>query len=220
MLFLRLRSIASYTLDVHHNIIATTTLSTRGGSNHYCKSSPSHSSLYSSSVATRIKKTQLYSRKSSSSTTKQLLKTIEGNDIYAAEQVIKKSRFIGLATHCTSWEDAQSIIDDIRKEHAKSRHVCFGFVSSSSGGGVGTERASDDGEPTGKWCVLSLFFTSVHMADTSEQYDFIIHQEREVCRSLDLSMGKDYQMYLLQWYDILEGLSLEQESPRLYCFIV
>ena len=141
LLLLRLRSIASYTLNVRH-VMATTALSTRGGSNHYCKSSPSHLSLYSSSVSRT--KTQLYSRKSSSSsTTKQQLKTIEGNDIYAAEQVIKKSRFIGLATHCTSWNDAQSIIEDIRKEHAKSRHVCYGFVSSSSeDGGAGTERAS------------------------------------------------------------------------------
>ena len=139
LLLLRLRSIASYNLNVRH-VIAITTLSTRGGSNHYCK--PSHLSLYSSSVSRT--KTQLYSRKSSSSsTTKQQLKTIEGNDIYAAEQVIKKSRFIGLATHCTSWNDAQSIIEDIRKEHAKSRHVCYGFVSSSSeDGGAGTERAS------------------------------------------------------------------------------
>ena len=141
LLLLRLRSIASYNLNVRHDI-ATTALSTRGGSNHYCKSSPSHLSLYSSSVARRTK-TQLYSRKSSSSTTKQQLKTIEGTDIYAAEQVIKKSRFIGLATHCTSWENAQTIIEDIRKEHAKSRHVCYGFVSSSSeDGGAGTERAS------------------------------------------------------------------------------
>ena len=139
LLLLRLRSIASYNLNVRH-VMATTALSTRGGSNHYCK--PSHLSLYSSPVAT-ITTTQLYSRKSSSSTTKQQLKTIEGNDIYAAEQVIKKSRFIGLATHCTSWNDAQSIIEDIRKEHAKSRHVCYGFVSSSSeDGGAGTERAS------------------------------------------------------------------------------
>ena len=158
MLLLRLKSIASYNLNMRH-VVATTTLSTRGGSNHcnYCRRTIQSSSLslYSSSSVARTTKTQLYSRKSSSSssssTTKQQLKTIEGNDIYAAEQVIKKSRFIGLSTHCTSWEDAQTIIDDIRKEHTKSRHVCFGFVSSSSeDGGVGTQRASDDGEPPGK----------------------------------------------------------------------
>ncbi|KAL7544735.1 hypothetical protein ACHAWF_008096 [Thalassiosira exigua] len=77
------------------------------------------------------------------------LKTLEGSDIYAAEEVIKKSRFIGYASHCTSWEDAQSILESVRKDHPKSRHVCFGFVSSSGAEGVGTERCSDDGEPTG-----------------------------------------------------------------------
>lgn len=54
----------------------------------------------------------------------------------------------------------------MRKDHPKSRHVCFGFVSSSTPSSsiddvdnddddevvmaaVGTERCSDDGEPTG-----------------------------------------------------------------------
>lgn len=41
-------------------------------------------------------------------------------------------------------------LDLVRKDHPKSRHVCFGFVSGGgSEGGVGTERCSDDGEPTG-----------------------------------------------------------------------
>ncbi len=85
-----------------------------------------------------------------STASSQPLKTLEGNDIYAAEEVIKKSRFIGYASHCTSWDDAQTILESIRKDHPKSRHVCFGFVSSSSpGGAAGTERCSDDGEPTG-----------------------------------------------------------------------
>ena len=89
---------------------------------------------------------------SKSSLAAEPLKTLEGNDIYAAEEVIKKSRFIGYASHCKSWDDAQIILAEVRKDHPKSRHVCFGFVSSSSGGGgegVGTERCSDDGEPTG-----------------------------------------------------------------------
>jgi len=91
----------------------------------------------------------------SSSSSSEQLKTLQGNDIYAAEEVIKKSRFIGFASHCTNWDDAQILLQNIRNDHPKARHVCFGFVSSSGatgsseGGGSGTERCSDDGEPTG-----------------------------------------------------------------------
>ena len=95
--------------------------------------------------------TKLHSSNKSTSSSGPL-KTIEGNDIYAAEEVIKKSRFIGYASHCTSWGDAQKVLESVRKDHPKSRHVCFGFVSSSGAGGdegAGTERCSDDGEPTG-----------------------------------------------------------------------
>jgi len=72
--------------------------------------------------------------------------TLEGHDVYEAEQTIKKSRFIGLAKHCTSWEDAQAFVSNIRNVHPKARHVCFGMCC---GVNPGTERSSDDGEPTG-----------------------------------------------------------------------
>jgi uncharacterized YigZ family protein len=65
---------------------------------------------------------------------------------YESEQIIKKSRFIGLAKHCTSWDAAQDFVKDIRNEHPKARHVCFAFVA---GHNPKTERCSDDGEPTG-----------------------------------------------------------------------
>lgn len=94
------------------------------------------------------------SRLNSSTTSKEPLKTLlpNSNELYSEEEIVKKSRFIGLATHCTSWEEAQVYLEQVRKEHPKSRHVCFGFVSGGidvGEGGVGTERCSDDGEPTG-----------------------------------------------------------------------
>ena len=63
-----------------------------------------------------------------------------------SEQIIKKSRFIGIAKHCESWEEAQATIESIRAEHPKARHICFGVVLGSN---VVQERANDDSEPTG-----------------------------------------------------------------------
>ena len=81
---------------------------------------------------------------------------------YEEEEIIKKSRFIGIAVPCTSWDDAKAYLEKVRAEHPKSRHVAFGFISSSTSSSnsensddddgitvVGTERCSDDGEPTG-----------------------------------------------------------------------
>lgn len=81
-----------------------------------------------------------------SSSSEQLLQTISSDSpCYEWEQTIKKSRFIGITKNCISWDDAQDFIAQINKDHPKSRHVCFGFVSSNPQ----TERCSDDGEPTG-----------------------------------------------------------------------
>jgi len=113
---------------------------------------------------------------SNSSVTSATLKTLapitQHSDIdsfYQIEDVVKKSRFIGIAVPATSWDDAKIILVQVRKDHPKSRHIAFGFVSSSTTAPpsnddknndenqnnddaltvVGTERASDDGEPTG-----------------------------------------------------------------------
>mmetsp|Transcript_16590 Transcript_16590/g.36117 ORF Transcript_16590/g.36117 Transcript_16590/m.36117 type:complete len:264 (+) Transcript_16590:284-1075(+) len=76
---------------------------------------------------------------------KESLVTLE-DGLHEDEQTIKKSRFIGLATNCASWDDAQTFIASVRADHPKARHVCFGFVA---GVNPVQERASDDGEPTG-----------------------------------------------------------------------
>jgi len=73
------------------------------------------------------------------------LVTLE-DGLHEDEQTIKKSRFIGLATNCASWGAAQEFIAQVRADHPKARHVCFGFLG---GANPVQERASDDGEPTG-----------------------------------------------------------------------
>jgi len=65
---------------------------------------------------------------------------------YCSEEIIKKSRFIGIAKHCTSWSEAQALISSVRHDHPKSRHVCLGFLAGTN---PLQERCSDDGEPTG-----------------------------------------------------------------------
>ena len=87
------------------------------------------------------------SSSSSSSSGSPPLKTLEGTDLYAAEEVVKKSRFVGYAARCSSWEEARAVLEGVRGDHPKSRHVCFGYVSSPGTGS--TERSSDDGEPAG-----------------------------------------------------------------------
>ena len=111
------------------------------------------------------------SSKSGSSSISEPLKTLapiaDSDGFYELEEIVKKSRFIGIAAPVTSWDDAKVILEQVRKQHPKSRHVCFGFISSSTTSAtssydesgnrssetqettVGTERASDDGEPTG-----------------------------------------------------------------------
>ncbi len=87
--------------------------------------------------------------------------------VYESEQTIKKSRFIGLARYADDWEDASNFVQHIRNNvHPKARHWCFAYRGSIVGGesdeieediSAGafatsttiTERASDDGEPSG-----------------------------------------------------------------------
>ncbi len=85
--------------------------------------------------------------------------------VYESEQTIKKSRFIGLARYADDWKDASNFVEHIRtKVHPKARHWCFAYRGSIVGEGEEiieatdasfatsttiTERASDDGEPSG-----------------------------------------------------------------------
>lgn len=65
---------------------------------------------------------------------------------HMAEMEIKKSRFLGHAKNVDNWEDAKAYIDQVKEEHPKARHWCFGF---QCGFNPVQERSSDDGEPQG-----------------------------------------------------------------------
>lgn len=69
-----------------------------------------------------------------------------GPGSHVSEMEVKKSRFIGYAQHAETWDEAQDYIEQIRIEHPKARHTCYGF---QCGVNPVSERCSDDGEPTG-----------------------------------------------------------------------
>lgn len=62
------------------------------------------------------------------------------------EIIEKKSRFIGELVPITSEEDAFAYLESVRKKHYNASHHCFAYVLGEKNQ---TERASDDGEPSG-----------------------------------------------------------------------
>ena len=64
----------------------------------------------------------------------------------AAEQVIKKSRFIGSLYPIESAEQAQEILAGIRKQYWDASHHCYAYVL---GPKRDVKKFSDDGEPQG-----------------------------------------------------------------------
>ena len=65
---------------------------------------------------------------------------------HVSEYEVKKSRFLGYAQHAENWDQAQAFIEEVKLEHPKGRHWCYGF---QCGVNPVNERCSDDGEPTG-----------------------------------------------------------------------
>ncbi|WP_067781461.1 IMPACT family protein [Actinomyces vulturis] len=61
---------------------------------------------------------------------------------------IKKSHFLGYATHVTTEDDAREVIARRRQTYPDARHHCSAFVIRSSGA-LPISRSSDDGEPSG-----------------------------------------------------------------------
>ncbi|MGN1081764.1 MAG: IMPACT family protein [Acutalibacteraceae bacterium] len=68
--------------------------------------------------------------------------TVAGESVGEYEE--KKSRFIAVAVPITCEEDAVSFIDSVKKKNVGARHNVYAFRLVS-----GTERSSDDGEPSG-----------------------------------------------------------------------
>ncbi|MCR5584545.1 MAG: YigZ family protein, partial [Lachnospiraceae bacterium] len=56
----------------------------------------------------------------------------------------KRSRFIAVAAHAESEEEALAFIESIKKKHYDARHNCWAYIIGEKGE---LERASDDGEP-------------------------------------------------------------------------
>ncbi|MCI2049639.1 MAG: IMPACT family protein [Lachnospiraceae bacterium] len=63
----------------------------------------------------------------------------------------KKSRFLGLAVHCATAEEAEKVLEAVRKQHYEARHHCWARILRSAAvpEGVQDMRTSDDGEPQG-----------------------------------------------------------------------
>lgn len=60
---------------------------------------------------------------------------------FCYEYEIKKSRFIGLIFDINTDEEAKKILDNLKKEHKKARHIPFAYRLKN------TARKSDDKEP-------------------------------------------------------------------------
>ena len=62
-----------------------------------------------------------------------------------AEIIEKKSRFICGVFHVESVEEAESVLDEVRRNYHDARHNCFAYRLADGD----VSRASDDGEPSG-----------------------------------------------------------------------
>lgn len=55
----------------------------------------------------------------------------------------KKSKFIGILYEIDSLEDIELILNGLKKEHKKAKHICYAYSFQ------GFEKKSDDKEPSG-----------------------------------------------------------------------
>ena len=96
-----------------------------------------------------------------SSTSISAFQSIKPNVIYTSdEQIIKKSKFVGLAKQAKTFNEAQLFINEVKEKlHPKARHWCYAFVGSDDSSSspsssnqqphISSQRIQDDGEPSG-----------------------------------------------------------------------
>ncbi|MBO5310088.1 MAG: IMPACT family protein [Clostridia bacterium] len=58
---------------------------------------------------------------------------------------IKKSKFLGYVFEIESEKQTQTILENLKKEHKKARHIAWAFIITSPH----QEKCNDDGEPSG-----------------------------------------------------------------------
>lgn len=72
--------------------------------------------------------------------------TLDPDDRPCAEQLIKKSRFVGRLRQVTDEQGVADLIAEARAQERGAGHHCFAYILEAD---VRTERSSDDGEPGG-----------------------------------------------------------------------
>ncbi len=75
---------------------------------------------------------------------REAFKTVRGYG--EAEEVIRKSRFIGQAQSVSDEREALAFIEDVRSRHSSATHHCYAY---RAGDGDRFQKQSDDGEPSG-----------------------------------------------------------------------
>ncbi len=70
-----------------------------------------------------------------------MFQSIENESI--AEIIVKKSKFIATLYEATSKDEAEKILQNVRKKYFDAKHHCYAYIIEK------IEKCSDDGEPSG-----------------------------------------------------------------------
>ncbi len=66
---------------------------------------------------------------------------------YSSEEIIKKSRFIGILTPCNSENEVMACLQRLHGEHSSASHIAYAYRIKTDSGFV--SRCHDAGEPSG-----------------------------------------------------------------------